>query len=165
MRQHPRPRAGKTFCSGLAEVGLSLRWLRAAAATGAVPRTSVGTELLRRMGAALVGGEREPALRRHSGKIWSSQEGARCHCAALRTLARQVALRHGPHLRERTAIFTLIIVSRHHGLPGGGQPTGATMASSIIAPVDSAERSRGNRITANPTGFTDPATSAYRHLP
>src|SRR5258708_22166799 len=41
------------------------------------------------------------------------------------------------YLRKRAAVFTLIIVSRHYGLPGDGQPTGATRSEEHTSELQS----------------------------
>jgi len=122
MRQHPRTTRGEALCrsrfSCLA-FGARRQGLAGAAAAAAAVRALQAGERLWRGRAALVGGVRQPQLRRHGRAVRRRQESARGIFPAFGTSLRCAGDCHRPHFREGTASLAEVIIDWHLDVPIG----------------------------------------------
>jgi hypothetical protein len=154
MADHPWPRRRKALGATSGFLDKPRRFGRTTPAARTM-RRFVLIKRLGRVGAALVGGVRLSPFRRHAKEIRRPQDHARRGAFALRTIMRGVAFGHRPHVRERAAIVTHVIVNRHFQFPAlknpkpvvdAGQSTPddrpASFAGRLICPVRATRRHR-----------------------
>src|SRR5689334_4984322 len=100
------------------------------------------------MGTSFVGGVSQPSFCRQRGEIRRGQEGPPRLAPASWAFAGLFAFHHRPHVGERSATLTEIVVDGHRSLPTDR--------------IASGERQGNQSRTVAEPSITRPATSAYR---
>jgi hypothetical protein len=112
MADHPWSRSRKALGAISGFLDKPRRFSRTTA-TARTMRRLVFADGLGCVRAALVGGVRLACVRGHAKEIGRSQDSAWRRAFAFRAILRCVAFGHRPHVRERAAIATNIIVNWH----------------------------------------------------